>query len=39
MEDSMKYLLSETGQCIIFGILFGLVISGFYEILEMVTCG
>ncbi len=35
----MKYLLSESGQCIIFGILFLLIIAGFSDILKVVTGG
>lgn len=33
----MKLLLSEAGQCVIFGILYIFVIAGFYEILIAVT--
>lgn len=39
MEVSMKYLLSEVGQCIIFGILFLEVIVGFKDLLERFTGG
>ncbi len=33
----MKILLSEAGQCIIYGVLFVIIITGFYQILEKVT--
>lgn len=33
----MKFLLSELGQCIIYGIIFIFLIAGFYEILNVVT--
>lgn len=33
----MKFLLSEAGQCIIFGVLYIFVVAGFYEILMTVT--
>ena len=33
----MKILLSEAGQCIIYGVLVVIIITGFYEILEKVT--
>lgn len=33
----MKLLLSESGQCIIYGIIFLFLIAGFYEILNVVT--
>lgn len=33
----MKILLSETGQCLIYGIIFLFLISAFYEILNAVT--
>lgn len=35
----MKFLLSEAGQCIIFGILLLLVIGGFNDILKVITGG
>ncbi len=35
----MKFLLSETGQCIIFGVVFLLIIAGFKEILVVLTGG
>lgn len=35
----MKILLSEAGQCIVFGVLLLAVIVGFSEILETVTGG
>lgn len=33
----MKFLLSELGQCMIYGILFLFLIIGFYEILKGIT--
>ncbi len=35
----MKFLLSDLGQCIVFGIVFIFLISGFYKILSVVTGG
>lgn len=33
----MKELLSETGQCLVYGIIFVLLIMGFYGIFVSVT--
>lgn len=33
----MKILLSELGQCILYGVIFLFLIAGFYEILNVVT--
>ena len=33
----MKILLSEFGQCIIYGVMFLFLIGGFYEILDRLT--
>lgn len=33
----MKFLLSELGQCMIYGILFLFLILEFYEILNVIT--
>ena len=33
----MKILLSELGQCIIYGVMFLFLIVGFYEILDRLT--
>ena len=33
----MKELLSEAGQCLVYGIIFGLLIMGFYGIFVSVT--
>ncbi len=33
----MKYMLSELGQCIVFGIIFIVLASVFYQILNVTT--
>ncbi len=33
----MKFLLSELGQCIIYGVIFLILVGGFYELLNVVT--
>ncbi len=33
----MKFLLSELGQCIIYGIIFLILIGGFYELLNTIV--
>lgn len=38
-ENKMKYLLSELGQCIIFGVIFLFIIVGFNDVLTSVTGG
>ena len=35
--EQVKILLSEAGQCIIYGVLFVIIITGFYQILEKIT--
>ena len=34
---SMKYLMSELGQCIVFGIFFVCLVTAFYQVLRVVT--
>ena len=33
----MKILLSELGQCIVFGIIFICLVMAFYQVLDVVT--
>jgi hypothetical protein len=38
VEDKLlKILLSEAGQCIVYGVLFLILAMGFFEILDKVT--
>ena len=33
----MKYLVSELGQCIVFGVFFVCLVMAFYQVLNIVT--
>ena len=33
----MKYLVSELGQCIVFGVIFVCLVAAFYQMLNIVT--
>lgn len=35
----MKFLLSELGQCIVFGLIFVVLVGVFYQVLSTVTGG